>query len=1179
MSTLLEQDHVNRERLSTRDFDKNFLVSAGAGAGKTYLTVERAFNMLCDGELGIQPQDIVLITFTRKAATEMKTRLNQWIRGALAKAETDEKRTFLQGLLNSLPEMQISTIHSFCQQVLNDYPLESGVGFAPEFDSEEGGPDSRSEVFFNEAWNTGRCPKSVEAGIKREIVLGAFRVLNSKSTVQPQFVNTNTEEGSAFEDATMDTCRRVIALLADSVESVDPSQFHFALENVIRSGKKPTTDVILKAARHIAKNGKDARNWMGKTSSKRADTAVKNLGSFLSKADSEAALEAIEKLFSMAKAAKKIDRHAWMLEHIDMLPPEYRLCAQAVEGLPDDDSLEKLAKDIDLLLHGIATQEALQLRQEYAEYRQQNHIVSLDDMLTLTANLVRTYPAVREKLHTQYKVFFVDEFQDTDPVQTDIIFGITADQYDPDWHKCVPHPGSLFLVGDAKQGIYRFRGADISMWQEAEDFMQATGGEVVPLFMNYRSTSEICEAVTQVFGDLGPLHMQRDAYQAGYNDMVAHRGHGPAAVFHYELTSGSENEGHALAAQQIAQLIQDRVQSGQNKYEDFLLLSFYREWHTAYADEFRKRKIPVKFDGRLPVDAYRPIKLLNLRVQAVCHPFDETLSFRVLCECGNVLPEEWDLFRMCVKKLPEETMLSRYRETRSLMAHVDELTKLLPNTEMNRRILKGLAMLNRDRLLSQQRTPCAFLEELVEKSDGLFVDPYDTDEFQNQYAALLWVIDSIRTRNPQQFVDMADILLTFAQSDMDRMPSVRADSNFVRLMNLHKAKGLQGKIVIFLPGKPSKRPPESNVQRGDDVSRGWFVLKEDGNYQSISYMPPDWEEHKQEETLYHKAEIIRLKYVALTRAEDEAHIFTLRVVSDSGKAQSHKVWSGFEAAGTEAAAIDVDEVEETAVNDNSEFERSVRSEQRSLECKLPVVTQAAVKRTTPSDIDATKLKQEHVRVEEQAEQSDIATVQNRPGGTSWGTAIHRASEIIVCGGVFTADAVEAAAKQAIDEQFRSELLSERERAALLLTQEMRSLEQIQAYLLAEMCDSLAFMTDDNSSFRQMLNGAACYPEMPFVVSIGADEKVLFEKLIPLVKTSGERRIDISGKIDLALRYADGTWRILDYKTDRMLPCDHGDVQAFRIRLNQEYGNQIATYKAILEHLTGEPVIEAKLLAV
>lgn len=68
----------------------------------------------------------------------------------------------------------------------------------------------------------------------------------------------------------------------------------------------------------------------------------------------------------------------------------------------------------------------------------------------------------------------------------------------------------------------------------------------------------------------------------------------------------------------------------------------------------------------------------------------------------------------------------------------------------------------------------------------------------------------------------------------------------------------------------------------------------------------------------------------------------------------------------------------------------------------------------------------------------------------------------------------------------------------------------------------------------MLEGAVCYPEMPFVVSIGAEEKTLFEKLVPLTKVSDERRIDISGKIDLALRYPDGTWRIVDYKTDRIM---------------------------------------------
>ena len=112
----------------------------------------------------------------------------------------------------------------------------------------------------------------------------------------------------------------------------------------------------------------------------------------------------------------------------------------------------------------------------------------------------------------KYRTFFVDEYQDTDPVQTDILFAITADRYDPDWHRCRPRPGSLFLVGDAKQGIYRFRGADISLWQEAADVMRDTGGEVIDLYKNFRSTAEICDSVTKIFGSSGPLAMRGTPY-------------------------------------------------------------------------------------------------------------------------------------------------------------------------------------------------------------------------------------------------------------------------------------------------------------------------------------------------------------------------------------------------------------------------------------------------------------------------------------------------------------------------------------------------------------------------------------------------------------------------------------------------------------------------------------------
>ena len=1168
MATLLEQDEINRERLIKSDFDKNILVSASAGTGKTYITVERAFNILCDKQPEIKPNNIVMITFTRKAATEMKIRLNKRIRKEIAKTEEKEKIAFLEELLISLPEMQISTIHSFCQRVLKDFPLKSGVGFAPEFDSEEDGSDSRSEHFFDTFWKAGKCSGSLNAGIKREMVLDVFNTLNQHSNVQPKFIDIETEIGREFANKTIDLCKKLIESFIRKTKELDPSLFKYILEIAIKNSKNAKIDVILSAAYFIANNSKKIRNWIGSNNSKKAASAVSDLGVFFANSVTDKALETVEKLFEeikKSKITKKENRREYILEHLDILPAEYRVCAELAEELPSDEILDSLTNDVLVLKHGIATKDALNAHKAYYEYRRKKHIVNLDDMLTLTAKLIRECQDVREKLHEQYKIFFVDEYQDTDPVQTDIIFGIVAEKYDTDWHKCMPRQGSLFLVGDAKQGIYRFRGADISLWQEAEDAIIATNGEVVHLYQNFRSTGEICEAVTKVFGENGTLCMKKDAYQAEYGEIVSKRGSLKEAVFCHEIICNDEIEGHEIAAKQIAQYIHDRVKNSQNEYKDFLLLSFNREKHMVYSDELRKRKIPVKFDGKLPVDTYLPIHLLNLRVQALCHPFDESLYFRVLCECGNISPQEWDLFCLGVKRLKEDKNLNEYISIPKLMTDVDELIRFLPETEMNNRILKVLAMLNRDITLSLTRTPCAFLEELVENCNGLFVDTYDRDEFQKQYAAILQIIDSIRAKKPLHFADMADMLQACSENSMDRMPSVRADDNFVRLMNLHKAKGLQGKIVIFLPGKPSKNIIDTNIQRKNGVSLGWFSIKESGNYQSQSLVPPEWEEHKKEEENFLKAEEVRLKYVALTRAEDEAHVFSLRIEKDGKNPKIQNVWEGFESAGTSAHEIDISEIEEVEKELNEELEKNSKLEQRKLEFLIPAITQTMIKSVTPSELNTAKPERESVEDDEETEQDKDVNSQNRPCGASWGNVVHRTAELVVTGGVLTSEAIKLSAKQAVVEQFTSELISNRERKSLRLSQNMQTLEQIHEYLIAEICKSLQFMQDENSNFRKMLEGAACYPEMPFIISVKPEDKELFKKLAPLVKLNNERRIDIFGKIDLALRYPDKTWRILDYKTDT--------------KLEQKYENQMSIYKTILEYLTGETVIEAKLISV
>ncbi len=1182
------QDKQNRIRLEKCDFDRNLMVSAGAGAGKTYTTVERVFNMLCDPEAKIEPQDIVMITMTIRAATEMKTRLSDKIRLELGKETDPGKRKRLEFLMASLPDMQISTIHSFCRRILNDYPLESGVGFAPQYESEEGALKNTLKLWLEDAWKAGRCPECQRIGIKQGMALKHLKALNQYPTTVPQFADPDSEEfGPQFEE-TLKECHRVVERFSSSMdEDIDPDVFEYRIRDAIAAGEDATDEMAINAVRVLASNYKNYNWWMGQKAGKLPARACDGLRYLLElKEDTDETLEIMGRLLVKGDGCGKEERRTRILQEVSMLPPGYRDAARMIETLPDGETMKNLAADIDRMIHGVISKELYELNKAYEQERHANHVVMLQDMLVRMAELMKN-DRVRKKLHDRYKVFFVDEYQDTNPIQTDIIFAIAADRYDPDWRKSTPEPGRLFLVGDAKQGIYRFTGADIALWKEAEDFIKGTGDDkdVVTLSKNFRSTPEIIEAVSGSFGPGKDLAMADDEYQVAFQEMVADRKDGVPAVFHHVLPCDEAGmiEGEEVpvdpfkvSAEQVARYIRHRVDHEGNSYGDFMVMSFYRETNDVYSDMFRKYKIPVKYDAILRIDRYHPIELLNLRVQAVMHPFDERLSFQVLCECGDVMPQEWDLFRMTLKKLPPETNLTVYRDTRSLMDHVEELERLLPRTDMNRNILKALSMLNNDRKLSQHREPCAFLDELVEKSEGLFRQPYDSEEYRNQYAALKHVIDSIRDKNPQHFDEMAKMLQAVTESELDRMPTVRADENYVWLVNLHKVKGLERKILIFLPSRLKEIRADQNVVRTGCESKGWFVLKPDGR--GASYNPPDWKEHNEAEKAFLKAERIRLKYVALTRAKDEAHFFEFRP-DPNYKGRKELAWKGFESVGGQVPEK-LPENDEVAVRETGESPEAVRAEQAGVMSGIAYVNEKNADRKTPSAIDKESEQEELLRIQDLTEDEEAETDPlEAPGGKDWGSAVHRAAELVVTEGTFTAESVRAAAEQAVTEEFDSELLSRQERENLQLPEDKVSLADIRSWLTEQIANRLSFMMDETSEFRKDLQGAEVHTELPFVITVSPSDGKVYDRLADCMNVRNGKRLETNGKIDLALRYPDGTWVIADYKTDRMQPGDHGSKDNFRARLKSRYGNQLECYKAVLEYLTGETVRETKLLTV
>ena len=257
---------------------------------------------------------------------------------------------------------------------------------------------------------------------------------------------------------------------------------------------------------------------------------------------------------------------------------------------------------------------------------------------------------------------------------------------------------------------------------------------------------------------------------------------------------------------------------------------------------------------------------------------------------------------------------------------------------------------------------------------------------------------------------------------------------------------------------------------------------------------------------------------------------------------------------------------------------TARTEQQGVIAGKAYVREKHARRVLPSDLDKHFEEETRLQIQDADGEEDVDPMEV-PGGKSWGSVVHRTAELVVKEGVFTQDAITMAAKQAVAEHFSSELLRKRERDNLQLPDEAVSLQDIRDWLSDKVISRLMFMADDASPFRKMLEGAEVHTEMPFHISIRPEDGDVYHRLAARTNEQGGKRLEITGVIDLALRYPDSSWVIADYKTDRMLPEEQGNRELFEARLDREYSGQLKMYQIILEYLTGETVKETKILSV
>ena len=481
----LSDDAARRDAIAVHD--RSFLVEAGAGSGKTAVMAGRIAMLLAEG---VAPRTIAAVTFTEFAASELLIRVRAFV-GAFAGGEiptelrvalpdglSDEQRRNLAAADAALDEMTCSTIHGFCQRLITPYPVEADI------DPGAGVMDrDQAELAFGEitdAWLREELGGEA-SGLLAELVLqdpGATLTLirtilghlRRHRAFAPYERQDLAQRATAFreaveafddflssEDAEEPETAAIAGHfhdLAEAVEATLPADTPARLVRLLAT--VPHDDLYTKSGsfRSYRKKGK----W---------GAAAKRAG--LAKADAD-------RLNDLASA-------------------HYTLCCGAWGAFHGAVAAHVLADLVPLVEPVLG---------RFREHKRAAALLDFDDLIFAALNLLRDHDEVRRALAARFRHVLVDEFQDTDPLQTEIFWRLCgeppADGDGGDWAAFALRPGALFLVGDPKQAIYRFRGADIAAYVTAREAFRAQAVDgVLTIATNFRSCAPIMSYVNGRF--------------------------------------------------------------------------------------------------------------------------------------------------------------------------------------------------------------------------------------------------------------------------------------------------------------------------------------------------------------------------------------------------------------------------------------------------------------------------------------------------------------------------------------------------------------------------------------------------------------------------------------------------------------------------------------------------------
>ena len=813
-------DAVAREAVAARLADTLF-VEAGAGTGKTTALVGRILALV---ESGVPMRGIAAITFTEAAAAELRDR----IRAALVQA-AHEGRVGAESVAE-VDEAAISTLHSFAQRLLAEHPLEAGL--PPSFDVLD---EIQASIEFDERWS-------------------AFvdRLLDDHAYEAALLRGFATGLG-------LPALRDVAAVLADHDDKLADSG-----AGLSPPGPLPpvSADALVAAMREAARflpqcaaDDDRLRAHLGKL----ADWADR-----LAAAAARSEVELLHQAASLPSLACSMGRQ----ENWECPTEDVRAACQSA-----DEAKNALLDGVRQQVLGALLGALARFTRQGAVERAQAGRLAFHDLLVRARGLLRHHPEVRASLSERYSHLLIDEFQDTDPIQIELAVLLTAAGGEArPWHELEPAPGRLFFVGDAKQSIYRFRGADISLFLRVRRQMVEAP---LQLTRNFRSVPGILRFVNHLFTAL--MGEGAEGAQAAYEPLAPARDESaPAVVVLGDEAVGNvgrvrEQEAADIAAT-VERVVREAWPVGDNgrsggmrpaNLADIAILLPTRTSLPQLEAALEDADIAYRVESASLVWSTQEVRDLLAVLHAVDDPTDEVAVAAALRSPALACGDD-DLFayrqaggRWSVTGVPPESLAPEHPVAAGM---------------------RTLRALHDDRWWT---TPSALVERVIREL-RLMELAFAHRRPRDHWRRLRWVLDQARAFEEAGGTTLR-AFLTWAERQAADESGAReavlpeADDDAVRILTVHGAKGLEFPVVVL-----------SGLNRiaGGGGPGGRVLWNEDGSPEAKAgrFATPGFAPLAEREKDMERHEQLRLLYVATTRARDHLIVSLHRTKSDRSQA-------------------------------------------------------------------------------------------------------------------------------------------------------------------------------------------------------------------------------------------------------------------------------------------------------